>query len=98
MERRRAVSNLEISGSASDRRSTFIEAFAGMEFTEVPPSIVPTLNVVLGLSGAGVFRKCAIPRARALMGLATPKSDQLWPPGPVMVISTRREAKAAVVT
>src|SRR5579872_7307137 len=98
MARRKAVSNFVISGSASERRSTLIAAFAGIEFTEVPPSIVPTLYVVLGLSGAGVLRKSAMPRASALMGLATPKSDQLWPPGPLMVISTRREAKAAVVT
>ena len=30
--------------------------------------------------------------------IGQPKSDQLWPPGPVMITSTRREARALVVT
>src|SRR5579862_2742791 len=98
MARRKIFSSLRISGSASERRSALMVAFAGIEFTDVPPSMLPILKVVLGLSGAGVFKKRAIPRASALTGLGTPKSDQLWPPGPLIVTSTRRDASAAVVT
>ena len=38
-----------------------------------------------------------IPRESAVMGLGAPKSDQLWPPGPVMLTSNRREAIPCVV-
>jgi len=37
--------------SDSDRKSTFICARAGIEFTDVPPSISPILKLVLGDSG-----------------------------------------------
>src|SRR6266702_4296959 len=70
----------------------------GMEFTEVPPSIWPILKVVRGLAGTFVLMKRTEPRTRALMGLGMPKSDQLWPPGPVMEASSLREASALVVT
>src|SRR5258706_15309321 len=69
-----------------------------MELTEVPPSIWPRLKVVRGARGTLVLMKRTEARTRALMGLGMPKSDQLWPPGPVMVASTRREARALVVT
>src|SRR6266478_3730380 len=69
-----------------------------MELTEVPPSICPMLKVVRGAAGTLVLMKRTEARARALMGLGMPKSDQLWPPGPVMVASRRREASALVVT
>src|SRR5260370_37940688 len=98
MESRRNVSSLASSASDSDRKSTFISACAGIEFTDVPPSISPILKLVLGDSGTWPATKRAIPRPSAWMGLGTPKSDQLCPPGPVTAISTLRDASAAVVT
>ncbi len=38
-----------------------------------------------------------IPRAMAVIGFGAPKSDQLWPPGPVTLASNRREAMPCVV-
>src|SRR5229473_4845757 len=69
-----------------------------MELMEVPPSIWPILKVVRGAAGTLVLIKRTEARTRALMGLGIPKSDQLWPPGPLMVASRRREASALVVT
>ena len=56
------------------------------------------LKVVRGPEGTFVLIKRTEPRISALMGLGMPKSDQLWPPGPVIVASRRREASAFVVT
>src|SRR5256885_15966880 len=86
------------SSSLSERMSTFKRASWGTEFTEVPPSIWPMLKVVRGLAGTLVLIKRTAPRTSALMGLGMPKSDQLWPPGPVIRASSRREARAFVVT
>ena len=98
IESRRADSSLVSSSSLSERMSTFSFASYGMELTEVPPSIWPRLKVVRGLDGTFVLMKRIAPRTSALMGLGMPKSDQLWPPGPVMRTSRRREASALVVT
>src|SRR3979490_2367559 len=84
--------------SDSDRKSTFICARAGIEFTEVPPSISPILKLVLGDSGTRAATKRAIPRPSAWIGFGTPKSHQVGPPGPGIDISALREASAAVVT
>src|ERR1700676_898691 len=94
MQSRNEASVLFSADSDSERRSTLIDASAGIEFTEVPPSISPTLNDVRGFSGTGTFTKRAIPRASAWIGFGAPKSDQLCPPGPLILISKRREARA----
>ncbi len=83
--------------SSSERKSTLATALAGMELTDCPPSITPKLYEVRGLSGSRIAEKRTIPRAMAVMGLGTPKSDQLCPPGPVMVTSIRRDAMPCVV-
>ena len=62
---RSAFSSRSISSSASERRSTLMEARCGMEFTEVPPSICPTLNVVRGSSGTRTLTNRATARASA---------------------------------
>src|SRR6266852_924028 len=98
MHSRSADSRRVSSSSLSERISTLSRASWGMEFTEVPPSIWPILKVVRGLAGTFVLMKRTEPRTRALMGLGMPKSDQLWPPGPVMEASSLREASALVVT
>src|SRR6266702_2983557 len=98
MHSRSADSRLVSSSSLSERISTLSRASCGMEFTDVPPSIWPMLKVVRGLAGTFVLMKRTEPRTRALMGLGMPKSDQLWPPGPVMEASSLREASALVVT
>src|ERR1700752_2648136 len=69
-----------------------------MELTEVPPWISPILKLVRGDSGTRAATNRAIPRPSAWMGLGRQKPDQLWPPGPVIETSTRRDASAAVVT
>jgi len=45
--RRKARSSRSISAIDVERRSTRMLADSGIEFTEVPPRITPTLNVVL---------------------------------------------------
>src|SRR5208282_448695 len=95
---RSADSNRAISSSDSDRKSTFSFASCGIEFTDVPPSICPKLKLVRGILGTFVLINRTAPRASALIGFTIPKSDQLCPPGPVTVTSSRREASAFVVT
>ena len=56
-------------------------------FTEVPPWITPTLNVVFGSSGTWNSAICAIARPIAWIGLGMPKFWKLWPPLPVNVTS-----------
>jgi len=56
--------------------STRMLADSGIEFTDVPPLITPTLNVVLGLSGTGTRLNLSMARASTMMGLGTPKSLQ----------------------
>jgi len=68
----------------TERRSRSIEAPLAMAFTEVPPSIRPTLKVVFGVLGTGICAMPAIARPRAWIGLGIPKSEKLWPPGPVI--------------
>ena len=52
--RRSARSSRSISAIEVERRSTLMLADSGIEFTEVPPRITPTLNVVFGEAGTGV--------------------------------------------
>jgi hypothetical protein len=49
-------------------------ADSGIEFTEVPPRITPTLKVVFGDAGTGVCEKTSTARAKARIGLGVPKS------------------------
>src|SRR5579872_485465 len=98
MDSRKKLSSLLSSASDSDRKSIFIIACEGIEFTDEPPSISPTLKLVRGDSGTRAATKRAIPRPNAWIGFGTPKSDQLWPPGPLRTTSTLRDASAAVVT
>ncbi len=51
---RRARSRRSISAIDVERRSTRMLADSGIEFTEVPPRITPTLKVVFGEAGTGV--------------------------------------------
>src|SRR5262249_6077310 len=53
-ERRRASSSFSSSSPDVERRSTLMLADSGMEFTEVPPRITPTLKVVFGVAGTAV--------------------------------------------
>src|SRR6185437_13404110 len=94
---RSADSSRSSSPSSSERRSTFTEALDGIEFTDVPPSITPKLNEVRGSSGTRIAENRTMPREMALIGFGAPKSDQLCPPGPVTVISKRRDETACVV-
>ena len=45
-----------------------------MVLTEVPPPIVPTLNVVLGSLGTAMAAMCWIAAASALAGLTMPNA------------------------
>src|SRR5208337_2613914 len=83
MHSRSAASSRVISSSASERKSTFNFASCGIEFTDVPPSICPRLNVVRGAVGTLVLMNRTAPCTTALIGFTIPKSDQLCPPGPV---------------
>ena len=74
---RSAVSMRERSASLSERKSTFTDASAGIEFTEFPPSMTPKLNVLRGKSGRRMAEKLTMPRASAVIGFGRPKSDQL---------------------
>ena len=57
-------------------------ALSGIEFTLMPPRMVPRLSVVRGSSGSGVSASAASAVASAAMGLGVPASVKLWPPGP----------------
>ena len=73
-------------------------ADSGIELTEVPPRITPTLNVVFGDAGTGVWLKTRMARASAMIGLGAPKSLQEWPPGPRTITSKRRLPSASATT
>ena len=75
--------------------STRMLADSGIEFTEVPPRITPTLNVVLGEDGTGVCANACTARASTTMGLGAPKSLQECPPGPRTMTSKRRLPRAS---
>jgi len=70
---RRASSIRSISAIDVERKSTRMLADSGIEFTEVPPRITPTLKVVLGEAGTGVWLKDSTARERARIGLGVPK-------------------------
>ena len=61
---------------------------------EVPPSMLPMLRVVRGLTGSGMLESSLMASAAATMGLGAPKSLQEWPPGPVMTISKAAAAES----
>ena len=73
------------SSSLSERISISMPADADIVFTDVPPSMTPTLNVVLGSSGALKSDIFAIALPIACIGLGSPKSAKLCPPLPVNV-------------
>src|SRR6266404_9172129 len=81
-----------------ERRSTRMLADSGIEFTDVPPRITPTLNVVLGVPGTGVRLKTSIVRDRTIIGLGAPKSLHEGPPGPRTITSKRRLPSASATT
>ena len=63
----------------------------------VPPSMLPTFMEYLVAPFSRISANCATARQRACTGLPAPKSLQLWPPGPVKVISNRRLPRARAV-
>ena len=65
--------------------STSIHASKGIEFTDVPPPMRPTLNVVLGTSGTWKSAIWAMARPSAWIGFTRPKAPKLCPPGPLNV-------------
>ena len=68
---------------SDERRSTSIQASDGIAFTDVPPPMRPTLNVVRGVA---LTRKSAIvatARPSAFAGFGCPKSAKLCPAGPL---------------
>ena len=81
---------------AAERMSTLMAADSGIEFTEVPPVITPTLKVVFGEAGTGVRANRSMARASTTIGLAVPKSLQEWPPGPKIVTRKRLLPSASV--
>ena len=54
--------------------STSIEPSNGIEFTDVPPEITPTLNVVFGLVGTWMSEIAAIARPSAWIGFGMPNA------------------------
>src|SRR5215813_2907096 len=72
-------------------------ALSGIALTELPPSIIPTLNEVLGDSGAGYAANLAMARPRACTGFTVPKSPQECPPGPMIVTLKRLDPSARLV-
>ncbi len=81
----------------SERISTLARAVWGMALTLEPPSISPTLTADLGAPSRRVSANSATARHSACSGLPTPKSLQLWPPGPVKATSKRRLPSARLV-
>jgi len=58
----------------SERKSTSIEPLGEIVFTDVPPSMIPTLNVAFGVVGTWMSAIAAIARPNAWMGLGMPKA------------------------
>ena len=59
-----------------------IVAFAAMELTVEPPTTVPTVKVVFGVSGTLRSAIFAMARPNACVALGMPNAAQLCPPGP----------------
>ena len=70
---------------SDDRMSSSIHPSNGIELTDVPPPMRPTLNVVRGCFGTCSSWIFAIARPIAPIGFAMPKAPKLWPPGPLKV-------------
>src|SRR5262245_66641771 len=68
---------------------TSIHDSKGIELTEVPPPITPTLYVVFGLEGTGILDSFAIALPSAYAGLTSPNDPKLCPPGPLNVTLNR---------
>ncbi len=93
--RRASAMRSRLSG-LSERMSTSIQASKGMEFTEVPPPIRPTLKLVRGPdrvreSATTVKNSMALPRAWE--GFTRPKAPHECPPGPRNVTRYRVDPK-----
>jgi hypothetical protein len=58
----------------------------GMELTDVPPEIEPTLRVVRGEEGNGRSEMAVRARLSRRIGFGVPASDHEWPPGPSIVM------------
>ena len=93
---KRAFQSIEF-GFLFRTQINFHRGARGIEFIEVPPSMTPKLYELRGSSGTRIEENFTIPRARAVIGFGAPKSDQLCPPGPVMLTSNRRDAIPCVV-
>ena len=65
-------------------------ASAAIEFTEVPPVTVPTVNVVLGNRGVCNSAMYAIALPMAWIAEGRPKAPKECPPGPEKINSKRR--------
>ena len=59
---------------SDERMSTSIQASNGIELTDVPPPMRPTLNVVFGSCGTWNSAIFAIARPSAPIGLAMPNA------------------------
>ena len=81
----------------SERMSILARAACAIAFTPAPPSISPTLMADLGEPATAVSANRATARHSACTGLPTPKSLQLWPPGPLNTASKRRLPNARQV-
>src|SRR5450432_2386929 len=82
---------------SSERMSTLARASWAMALTPEPPSISPTFTDDLAPLSRRVSENSVTARHKACTGFPTPKSLQLWPPGPVKATSKRRLPKARVV-
>ena len=70
---------------SDERMSSSIQPSNGIEFTDVPPPIRPTLKVVFGCFGTWISWIFAIARPIAPIGFAMPNAPKLCPPGPLNV-------------
>ena len=70
------ASSAASAAESDDRKSTSIQASDGIAFTDVPPPIRPTLNVVRGSSGTWNSAIFATARPSAFAGFGRPKSRE----------------------
>jgi len=68
------LSTASSASAVSERISRSIAAEKGIEFTDVPPEITPTLNVVLGEPGTCTSEMPAIALPSAWIGFGMPNA------------------------
>ena len=76
---RRVVGSIEQNGVDEPTDEV---ANSGIEFTELPPSMVPIFSVVRGEAGKATSLMAAIARLSTTIGFGVPASVHEWPPGP----------------